>query len=270
MSPRKKPAGSPPPADLFAIEALHHRVDGRVVLDVPQLRLRTGDVTGLIGPNGSGKSTMVRFIARQALPDTGRILFDGCKIAEFKGRDLARRLAYLPQTPPTTDGMTTRELVGLGRYPWHGALGRPGPADRAAIDRAIALTETGDFANRPVDHLSGGERQRVWLAMLIAQEARCLVLDEPTSALDVAHQAAMLHLVRRLSHELGLSVIIVLHDINMAARICDRLVALRGGRIVADGPADAIMQSETLQAIYGIPMGILRQPETGAPIGYVA
>ncbi|MBO0905859.1 ABC transporter ATP-binding protein [Jiella sonneratiae] len=254
---------------LFRVEDVGFAAGGRPILRDLSLRLEPGLVHGLIGPNGSGKSTLVRLLARQTVPSRGTICFAGRPIEGFGRRDFARRLAYLPQTPPATDGMTGRELVALGRYPWHGPLGRLGRGDRDAIEAAMARTDTEGFADRQVSELSGGERQRVWLAMLLAQETGCLVLDEPTSALDVAHQAEMLGLVRRLSQDRRLSVVIVLHDINMAAQICDRLVALREGRIVADGGPAAIMRPEVLEAIYGVRMGILKRPDAGPPIGYV-
>ena len=256
-------------APLFRLEGVGFAISGRTILDDLDLTLEPGRVHGLIGPNGSGKSTLVKLLARQAAPHRGTVGFAGRPIATYGDREFARRLAYLPQTPPPTDGMTARELVALGRYPHHGALGRLGRDDGAAIDEAMTRTGTQGFAERDVDTLSGGERQRVWLAMMIAQGAGCLVLDEPTSALDVAHQAEMLELVRRLCDDHDHSVVIVLHDINMAARICDRLIALKGGTIVADGSPAEIVEPEMLERIYGVRMGVFSQPGTGAPIGYV-
>ena len=142
-------------------------------------------------------------------------------------------MAYLPQQLPAAEGMTVRELVAVGRYPWHGALGRFGANDRQLVEEAISLVGLKPFANRPVDSLSGGERQRARLAMMVAQDSRCLLLDEPTSALDIAHRVEVLALIQRLSRERDLTVIAVLHDINMAARYCDHLVALRGGEMIA-------------------------------------
>lgn len=178
-------------------------------------------------------------------------------------------MAYLPQFTPAADGMTVRELVALGRFPWHGALGRVTAADRAAVEEAIARTGMAGLAGRLVDTLSGGERQRAWLAMMLAQDTECLLLDEPTSALDVAHQVEVLALVRRLSLERSLGVVVVLHDVNMAARYCDEILALGGGRLVARGSPAEIMRPEMLARIYGLPMGVLPHPATGQPIGYV-
>ncbi len=265
----RAPRDTSSPVRQFHLEDVAFDIGGRQILSPLTLDIDAGCVNALIGPNGSGKSTLVKLLARQISPTIGRIEFEGRPIGCFGNRDFARRLGYLPQTPPTTEGMTVRELVELGRYPWHGALGRQGETDRAAIDEAIALTGAEALRGRLVEELSGGERQRVWLAMLIAQGARCLVLDEPTSALDVAHQAEMLHLVRRLSKDRDLSVVIVLHDINMAARTCDRLIALKAGKIVASGKPDAIMRPDVLEAIYDVPMGVFRQPGSEHVVAYV-
>ncbi len=174
-------------------------------------------------------------------------------------------MAYLPQQLPAAEGMTVRELVALGRYPWHGALGRFSAADREHVHQAIELVGLEGLADRLVDSLSGGERQRAWLAMTMAQDSLCLLLDEPTSALDIAHQVEVLALVQRLSRQRGLTVIAVLHDINMAARYCDHLAALRGGRLIAEGPPSALMCGEVLERIYGI----LPHPGGGAPVSFV-
>lgn len=164
--------------------------------------------------------------------------------------------------------MTVRELVALGRYPWHGALGRFSSEDRRKVDEAMALTDIDGFANRAVDSLSGGERQRVWLAMLVAQQSEWLLLDEPISALDIRHQLEVLSLVKRLSETRGLGVVIVLHDINMAARFCDDLVALRAGKLLVSGESKELMRAEVLEEIYGVRMGVISSPVSGLPITF--
>ncbi|HFV4155749.1 TPA: ferrichrome porin FhuA [Escherichia coli] len=228
-----------------------------------------GKVTGLIGHNGSGKSTLLKMLGRHQPPSEGEILLDAQPLESWSSKAFARKVAYLPQQLPPAEGMTVRELVAIGRYPWHGALGRFGAADREKVEEAISLVGLKPLAHRLVDSLSGGERQRAWIAMLVAQDSRCLLLDEPTSALDIAHQVDVLALVHRLSQERGLTVIAVLHDINMAARYCDYLVALRGGEMIAQGTPAEIMRGETLEMIYGIPMGILPHPAGAAPVSFV-
>lgn len=254
---------------LFALAGVTFSVPGRTIIEGLDLNLEAGHIHGLIGPNGSGKSTLVKMLARQETPDRGSIHFRGEEIRHQGERAFARKLAYLPQFMPATDGMNVEEFVALGRFPWHGTFGRFTTEDQAKVEEAMKQTGVVPFRHRLVDTLSGGERQRVWLALLLAQHAECLVLDEPTSALDISHQTEMLDLVRMLAKKRGLSVVIVLHDINMAARICDRLVALGSGRVVADGTPADIMRPDVLQQIYGIKMGIFAHPDSGIPVAYV-
>ena len=253
----------------FSLEQVVFRVPGRTLLHPLSLTFPAGKVTGLIGHNGSGKSTLLKMLGRHQPPSEGEILLDGQPLDSWNSTAFARKVAYLPQQLPPAEGMTVRELVAIGRYPWHGALGRFGVADREKVDEAIALVGLKPLAQRLVDSLSGGERQRAWIAMLVAQDSRCLLLDEPTSALDIAHQVDVLALVHRLSQQRGLTVVAVLHDINMAARYCDNLVALRGGEMIAQGTPDELMRSDTLERIYGIPMGILPHPAGAAPVSFV-
>jgi iron complex transport system ATP-binding protein len=207
-------------------------------------------------------------LARQQAPSGGELRFNGAAIGTLGDREFARQVAYMPQFTPPAESMTVRELVGLGRFPWHGALGRFSNEDRDKVEHALAQTDLLRFADRLVDSLSGGERQRAWLAMMVAQDTRCLLLDEPTSALDIAHQVEMLALIQKLSRERGIGVVVVLHDINMAARYCDEIVALSGGHVIARGEPDAIMDSAVLGSIYGLPMGILPHPVSGSPLSY--
>ncbi|AJY45559.1 ABC transporter ATP-binding protein [Martelella endophytica] len=225
-----------------------------------------GQVAGLIGHNGSGKSTLLKLLARQLSPLDGAIQLNGEPLEKLKDRALARQLAYLPQNPPPAAGMTVRNLVALGRYPWHGALGRFSRADRDAVDEAMTLTRVTAMADRLVDTLSGGERQRAWLAMLVAQKPQCLLLDEPISALDIAYQIEILKLVGDLARNHDLGVIVVLHDINMAARFCDDIIALHSGRLLVRGTPDEILQPEILQSIYGIEMRVTTLPGAAWPI----
>ena len=242
---------------LFRIANLSVDVPGRRLLDGVTLDLPAGRMIALIGHNGSGKSTLLRALARQVAPAAGQAWFEDRALADWRPRDYARRLAFLPQHPPPAEGMTVRELVALGRYPWHGAMGRLSAADDAAVAAALAECALEPLAGRLVDTLSGGERQRAWLAMMVAQAAHALLLDEPISALDIAHQVEVLSLVRRMCHDQGRSAVIVLHDVNMAARFCDHVVALRGGRLAMQGTPADLMRPETLAAIYGLPMQVL-------------
>lgn len=251
--------------DLFKIEDLSFSVAGRTLLEDLTLTLPHGQIIGLIGHNGSGKSTLLKLLARQIRGCSGRIRLDGVDLGEWRARSLARRLAYLPQHLPPAEGMLVRELTALGRYPWHGPLGRPSRADRTAIDRALSSCGLRDLADQRVDTLSGGEAQRAWLAMLIAQDAGCLLLDEPISALDIVHQVDVLRLVQGLCRGAGRSVILVLHDLNIAARFCDHIVALKAGRLCFQGSPASLMTPATLLGIYGTRMEVLARAD-GTPV----
>jgi ferric hydroxamate transport system ATP-binding protein len=253
----------------MTLDAIGFEISGNALLRPLTLEFPSHGVTGLVGPNGSGKSTLLKILARQHAATRGDISFEGLPLQSWKEREFARKVAYLPQHTPLAAGLKVRELVALGRYPWHGALGRFGPADRVKVDEALELTSTQGFADRLVDTLSGGERQRVWLAMLIAQDARLFLLDEPISALDPAHQIGVLRLVRRMSVEKGAAVVIVIHDINLAARFCDRIIALRAGCLVADGAAGEFMTAARLREIYDVEMGVFPLPDAGGAIAYV-
>lgn len=253
----------------FEAEGLGVTVGGRALLADVDLGVAGGRVLGLIGHNGSGKSTLLRLLARQITPTAGTVRLEGRALSAWGDRAFGRKVAYLPQQPPTAAGMTVRELVRLGRYPWHGALGRFGSRDQDRVDEAMALTDVTGFADRMVDSLSGGERQRVWLAMLVAQDSAYMLLDEPISALDIAHQVDILDLVRRLARLRGLGVVIILHDINMAARFCDDILALKAGRVLVRGTPETLMTEAELARIFGLRMGILPHPAGGAPLGFV-
>ncbi len=251
---------------LFVLEDVRFAVPGRTLLEPLSLELSSRRTIGLIGHNGSGKSTLLKILARQQMPSGGAVHFEGRPFELWGEREFARRLAYLPQQTPVAAGMQVKELIALGRYPWHGALGRFSKTDREKVEEAMVLTGVTSMANRLVDTLSGGERQRVWLAMLVAQDAKCLLLDEPTSALDIAHQVEVLSLVSKLSREKGLGVLLVLHDVNMAARYCDEIIALHTGRLIARGTPAAIMTSVELRRIYGVDMQIMTNSATGLPV----
>ncbi|MCY0386847.1 ATP-binding cassette domain-containing protein [Robbsia sp. Bb-Pol-6] len=258
-------SGSP---TLFRLRDVDFAIDGKPLLHAISLAIPAGQVCGLIGHNGSGKTSLMRLLARLQAPTAGTLDYEGVPLADWSARRFAQQVAHLPQYAPATDGLLVHELVALGRYPWQGALGRVTAEDRERVAEAMAWTDVAHHARRPVDTLSGGERQRVWLAMLIAQNSRCLLLDEPTSALDIGHQLEVLGLVRRLCEERGMTAVIVLHDVNMAARFCTQLIALRNGRVLMQDAPAVIMRADSLEAIYGVPMGVMRDPHHGHVIGF--
>lgn len=243
-------------------------VRGTPLLRSLTLDLEPSGLTGIIGQNGSGKSTLLKILARQLSATSGEASYGARPLGAWRDREFARSVAYLPQQTPPAAGLKVRELVALGRYPWHGALGAFRETDRTKVEQALALTGLDAYADRFVDTLSGGERQRAWLAMLVAQDARLLLLDEPIAALDVAHQVDMLRLLRKLSREKAVASVVVIHEINMAAWFCDRIVALKGGRLIAHAPPSELMRPERLLQIYDIAMAVMTEPDAG-PIAYV-
>ena len=257
------------PDGFLSLRGVGFSAEKKVILSGIDLDVGSGTVSGLVGPNGSGKSTLLKIIARQVAPTSGTVAWDGVPAGDWSNRAFARHVSYMPQFTPGADGMTVRELVALGRFPWHGTLGRFGEKDARAVEEAIIRTELEDFADRRVDEMSGGERQRAWIAMMLAQDARCLILDEPTSALDLAHQASVLSLMRSLAEERGLTVIVVLHDINLAARYCDAITALSCGRVLMSGPPSEIMQADALRRIFGVEMGVFEHPQHRQPVSYL-
>ncbi|MGK5627740.1 ABC transporter ATP-binding protein [Streptomyces sp. URMC 123] len=239
--------------------------DEPVVRDIA-VRLSPGDVTALVGPNGSGKSTLLRALARLLTPQAGQVVLDGRDLGSYKPRELARKLSFLTQTPLVPAGVTVEELVAYGRHPHQGVLARASAAeDKEAIDWALAATNLRGLAERPLDQLSGGERQRAWIAMALAQRTGLLLLDEPTTYLDIRYQIEVLRLVRRLADEHGITVAVVLHDLNQAAAFADAMVVLAGGRIVTTGSPAEVMTEETLATAFGIEATITTDPHSGAP-----
>ncbi|WP_163269514.1 ABC transporter ATP-binding protein [Chelativorans alearense] len=257
-----------PPSPGFAVERAVVRAEGRTLLDIEGLSFRPGELCGLIGHNGSGKTTLLKLLARQIKADEGTILYGGQALSDFGAREYACQVAWLPQALPAAESLTVAELVALGRYPWHGALGRFSAEHQRACDKAIAATGIEPFADRLVDTLSGGERQRAWLAMLIAQQPECMLLDEPIAALDLVHQVSVMELVHSCARERGMAVVVVLHDVNIAARFCDRIVALRGGRVIQDCAPAELMTPQVLEEVYGLPMRVVTHPDSGAPLGF--
>ena len=254
---------------MFELSGVTLEIGGKRLLGPLDLRVAAGRITGVIGHNGSGKSSLAKILARQQPPSAGTVRHAGRPLADWSTKAFARTVAYMAQDNPPAAGMLVRELVALGRYPWLGALGRAGDADRDAVAKAMDATDVTRFAERLVPSLSGGERQRVFLALMLAQEAACLILDEPISALDVTHQVGMLRLLRRVSLERELGAIVVLHDVNMASRFCDEIIALHSGREIARGEPASIMTPDVLRSIYDAEFGIFEHPDNGHATAYV-
>ena len=236
------------------------------VLDGIDLAIEPGGVTALVGPNGSGKSTLLRALARLLAPEQGQVLLDGADIRSRPTRAVARELGLLPQAPEVPDALTVEELVARGRFPHRGPLSPLRAEDRRRIEAALAMTATTELRARPVDELSGGQRQRAWIAMALAQDTDTMLLDEPTTYLDLAHRVEVLDLLWRLNREEGRTVVLVLHDLNEAARYADRIVALSDGRVRADGAPADVLTAGLLEDVFGLPCRVLEDPETGTPL----
>jgi len=230
-------------------------------IDIPE-----GQITTIIGPNGCGKSTLLRALSRLMKPEAGgSVLLDGQNIHHLPTREVAKRLGLLAQQPTPPGGITVEDLVRRGRYPHQSFLQPPSARDEEAVDRAIALTGVDALRHSAVDHLSGGQRQRAWIAMALAQETPLLLLDEPTTYLDVAHQLEVMDLVKRLNRDEGRTVVMVLHDLNEAARVSDRIVAMRDGEILREGTPAEVLDPDLLHRLYGIDCDIHTHPGTGQP-----
>lgn len=231
--------------------------DGRLVFDGLTLEIPARQVTALCGPNGCGKSTALKAMRRLLPLQHGSALLAGLPVTERTAKVLAREMAMLGQTPEAPGDLTVRELAALGRYAHASRFSGLTATDRAAVEAALAAVDLSALADRPIAALSGGQLQRAWLAMTIAQEAPAILLDEPTNHLDIAHALETLDLVRRLAHEMGRTVVVVLHDLNLAARHADRLVLFRDGKIAGQGPVSEIFRADLIAAVFDIDCEIL-------------
>ncbi len=240
--------------------------DGHPVVEGLNLDIPPGRVTMIVGPNACGKSTTLRAMARLLAPSSGAILLDGKDIQKTPTKDVASVLGILPQTPVAPDGIIVSDLVGRGRYPHQGWLRRWTAEDDAAVAEAMRATSVLDLASRPVDALSGGQRQRVWIAMALAQRTDLLLLDEPTTYLDVAHQLEVLDLLIDLNAERGTTVVVVLHDLNLACRYADHLVAMRAGKVMAQGKPGEVVTAELIGDIFGMRCSVVPDPISGTPL----
>ena len=250
----------------LATRALTLAYGDRLIVDALDLEIAPGRVTVVVGPNASGKSTLLRGLARLLRPRRGAVLLDGRAISARPTREVARILGILPQQPIAPDGVTVRDLIGRGRYPHQRLLQRSVADDDAAVARAMALTATLDLADRPLDELSGGQRQRVWIAMALAQETDILLLDEPTTFLDIAHQVEVLDLLAELNRSRSTTVVMVLHDLNLAARYADVLVVMADGQVVAAGAPGDVLDAETVRRAFGLECVVMTDPVSGTPM----
>jgi iron complex transport system ATP-binding protein len=252
-------------AAALAMEQLFFAYGETPILAGLDLSVATGTITGILGPNGSGKTTLVRLASAALRPSAGRIDLFGDDLASLPARERARRVAVVPQETHPVFEFTVDEIVRMGRAPHLGLLGLEKPHDRKIAREAMERCEVAELSVRSFRALSGGERQRVMLARALAQEARLLLLDEPTAFLDLKHRLAVYALLGRLHVERGLTVVVVSHDINLAARYCDRLVLLRRGSIAADGTPAEVLRPDPIRAVYEVEVEVRTDPSSGRP-----
>lgn len=251
---------------ILQAEQLSLTYDGNTtVVHELDLHIQRGKITALVGPNGCGKSTLLRGLSRLLSPETGAVCLDGEDIHRMKAKELARKLGILPQSPTAPEGLTVHELVAQGRYPHQRWFQQWSEDDEQIVQESLRITNLSMFADRPVDALSGGQRQRAWIAMALAQQTQLLLLDEPTTYLDLAYQLDVLDLLEELNEQ-GRTIVMVLHDLNQAARYAHEMVALRGGQIVAHGSPEQVMTADTLRHVFGLNARVILDPITGTPM----
>jgi iron complex transport system ATP-binding protein len=238
----------------------------RLIVKDLNMEIPDKKITTIIGSNGCGKSTLLKAITRIISHQSGAVVLDGENISKESTKILAKKMAILPQTPESASGLTVGELVSYGRFPYQKGFGRLTKKDYEVIDWALEVTGTKDFKFRPVDALSGGQRQRVWIAMALAQETEMIFLDEPTTYLDMAHQLEVLELLQKLNVEQERTIVMVLHDLNQAARFADYMIALKDGEIVKAGNCEEVMNHAVLKKVFHIDAKIGRDPRTNKPM----
>ena len=238
----------------------------RTVVEDVDLDVASGRITCIVGANACGKSTLLRAMARLLKPRAGRVVLDGKDLHAMPTKQVARTLGLLPQSPIAPEGIVVADLVARGRHPHQGVLARWTSADEEAVAEALRLTDTAALADRCVDELSGGQRQRVWIAMALAQQTDLLLLDEPTTFLDVSPQVDVLDLLTDLNRQRGTTIVMVLHDLNLAARYADHLVAVRAGRLHAAGDPAAVLTVDVVRDVFGMDSQVVEDPVSGKPI----
>ncbi|MDG4513580.1 ABC transporter ATP-binding protein [Streptococcus suis] len=240
--------------------------DDRVIIEKLSTRIPSGKITTIIGANGCGKSTLLKALTRILPLQEGAIYLDGQAIAQLPTKEVAKKLALLPQVLEATEGISVYELVSYGRYPHQNGLGYLTDQDREKINWALEVTQTAPFARFPVDDLSGGQRQRVWIAMALAQDTDTIFLDEPTTYLDLNHQLEVLELLKELNLSQQKTIVMVLHDVNLSARFSDHMIAMKDGEIRHHGSVSSIMTTEILSDIFNIEPQLIQAPGQEYPI----
>lgn len=249
----------------IATESLAVAYEDNLVVSDLDLAIPQGKITAIIGPNGCGKSTVLKAVGRILKPKSGMVYLNGNDIQNLSTKEVAQKMAVLPQSPHAPAGLTVGELVAYGRFPHQRGFGRLTPDDRKVVAWALEVTRLSELETIAVDNLSGGQRQRVWIAMALAQQTDLILLDEPTTYLDLAYQLEVLEFLYRLNREQGCTIAMVLHDLNLAARFADYMIAIQGGDIICHGSPEEVMTADVLQKTFQIDAQIARDPRTGKP-----
>ncbi|MCT2345171.1 ABC transporter ATP-binding protein [Bacillales bacterium AN1005] len=239
--------------------------DEKIIVEQLSLEIETGKITTIIGPNGCGKSTILKALARLNKVKAGAIYLDGEAIQKIPTKNIAKKMAVLPQSPDSPNGLTTYELVSYGRSPHQKGFGRLGERDKEVIEWALEVTGLSEWKYQEVDTLSGGQRQRAWIAMAIAQETELLLLDEPTTYLDMAHQLEVLQLLKKLNEEEQRTIVMVIHDLNHASRFSDKMIAMKKGQLIKEGTPNEVMTAAVLKDVFHVDAEIVTDPRTNKP-----
>ncbi len=247
-------------------ERLDIAYEETTIVKALNMKIPHGKITSIIGPNGCGKSTVLKAVGRILQPKNGVVYLNGENIRNLSTREVAKRMGILPQTPTAPSGLTVSELVAYGRFPHQKGFGKLTPEDRDIIQWALSVTKLMEFEHREVDTLSGGQRQRVWIAMALAQQSDLILLDEPTTYLDLSHQLEVLKLLYDLNRKQGCTIAMVLHDLNLAARFSDHMIAIRSGKIIKYGSPEEVITPDVLREAFSIDADIVREPRTGRPV----
>ena len=250
----------------IATENLAVAYDDNLVIADLEFSIPRGKITTIIGPNGCGKSTVLKAVGRILKPKTGTVYLNGDDIRSLSAREIARKMAVLPQSPQAPTGLTVGELVAYGRFPYQRGFGKLKSEDKKIIAWALAVTKLTELETTAVENLSGGQKQRVWIAMALAQQTDLILLDEPTTYLDLSYQLEVLELLYRLNRQQNCTIVMVLHDLNLAARFADYMVAIRGGDIICHGTPAEVVTAEVLREVFHIDAQVIAEPRTGRPV----
>ena len=266
VSPSPSPSVSPSPNYNLEAKQLTLAYDGAAIIRNLNLTIPVGKTTVLVGANGCGKSTLLRGLTRLLKPRSGQVYLDGKAIAKLKAKTVAKKMGMLPQSPVAPEGLTVKDLVAMGRYPYQSWLQQWSKEDDAQVAEALEITTMTELADRPLDSLSGGQRQRAWIAMVLAQDTDILLLDEPTTFLDLSHQVDLLDLLDELQSSKGKTIVMILHDLNLSCRYADYLVAIQQGKVYATGTPKQVMTEEMVRDVFNLESRIVPDPLSDTPM----